>query len=105
MGVCLLTCHRWVHAPPIDGTFVVNFADYFQRITNDNYVSTVHRAQNYSGKERISMPFFFGFNRNESCGVLDSCIEEGEKARYEEISCDDWVRKRVEAMHRKGEEK
>jgi isopenicillin N synthase-like dioxygenase len=96
---------QWVHAPPVRGTFVVNFADYFQRITNDLYVSTVHRAQNYSGRERISMPFFFGFNRNESCGVLDSCVREGEKKRYEEIGCDEWVRRRVEAMHRTEEVK
>lgn len=95
---------QWVHAPPMEGTFVVNFADYMQRITNDKYVSTVHRAQNYSGKERISMPFFFGFNRNESCGVLDNCVAAGEEKRYEEIGCEEWVRSRVKAMHRSEEE-
>jgi isopenicillin N synthase-like dioxygenase len=92
---------QWLHAPPIEGTFVVNFADYMQRITNDRYVSTVHRAQNFSGKERISMPFFFGFNREQSCGVLDCCVGEDGLRKYEEIGCDEWVRRRVEAMHRK----
>ena len=96
---------QWIHAPPIRGTFVVNFADYMQRITNDRYVSTVHRAQNYSGKERVSMPFFFGFNLNESCGVLDSCVAEGEERRYEEVGCQQWVQRRVRAMHRTEEEK
>lgn len=96
---------QWLNAPPVPGTFVVNFADYFQRITNDRYVSTVHRAQNYSGRERISMPFFFGFNRNESCSVLPSCVPEGEQPKYEEIGCDEWVTRRVEAMHRTGEAK
>ncbi|KAI1734299.1 2OG-Fe(II) oxygenase [Xylaria scruposa] len=94
---------QWINAKPIPGTFVVNIADYMQRITNDRYVSTVHRAQNYSGKERISMPFFFGFNLNESCGVLDSCVGEGEEKKYGEISCEEWVQRRARAMHREGE--
>ncbi|KAI1076411.1 Clavaminate synthase-like protein [Whalleya microplaca] len=91
---------QWINAKPIPGSFVVNIADYMQRITNDRYVSTVHRAQNLSGNERVSMPFFFGFNLNESCGVLDSCVAEGQEKKYEEISCIEWVRKRVAAMHK-----
>ncbi|KAI1864959.1 uncharacterized protein JN550_008505 [Neoarthrinium moseri] len=91
---------QWLKAKPIEGTFVVNIADYMQRITNDLYVSTIHRVQNWSGKERISMPFFFGFNLNESCDVLDSCVAPGEKKKYQEISCHDWVKKRVEEMNR-----
>ncbi len=94
---------QWINAKPIPGTFVVNIADYMQRITNDRYVSTVHRVQNYSGRERISMPFFFGFNRNESCGVLDNCVAEGEEKKYREISCEEWVQRRARAMHREGE--
>lgn len=90
---------QWLNAAPIEGTFVVNIADYLQRITNDIYVSTVHRARNLSGKERISMPLFFGFGLNEKCGVLESCVGEGRPARYEEISCKDWVKLRVKAMH------
>ncbi|KAI1202163.1 2OG-Fe(II) oxygenase [Nemania serpens] len=94
---------QWINARPVAGTFVVNIADYMQRITNDRYVSTVHRAQNRSGKERISMPFFFGFNLNESCGVLDCCVAEGEERKYGEISCEEWVQRRARAMHREGE--
>jgi len=94
---------QWINAKPIPGTFVVNIADYMQRITNGRYVSTVHRAQNYSGKERISMPFFFGFNLNESCGVLDSCVAEGEEKKYGEISCEEWVQRRARAMYKGGE--
>lgn len=39
---------------------------------------------------RLSMPFFFGFNFNEKCGVLPSCVSEDNPARYEPISCGDW---------------
>jgi isopenicillin N synthase-like dioxygenase len=90
---------EWLNAAPIEGTFVVNIGDYLQRITNDLYVSTVHRVKNLSGKERISMPLFFGFGLNERCGVLESCINEERPARYEEISCKEWVELRAKAMH------
>lgn len=132
---------QWLNAPPVPGTFVVNIADYLQRITNGMYVSTVHRAINNgagggggggsgSGRsshsstsspspsltghnttpkqqqqqqhtgERVSMPFFFGFNMDESCAVLDSCVAaSGGVARYDEVSCYDWVQRRIRAMH------
>ncbi|KAH7635451.1 hypothetical protein B0T09DRAFT_23284 [Sordaria sp. MPI-SDFR-AT-0083] len=92
---------QWLNAKPIPGTFVVNFGDYMQRITNDKYVSTVHRVQNYSGRERLSMAFFFGFNLNETCEVLDSCVdvEKGEEKKYEAVSCWEWTQRRVRMMH------
>jgi isopenicillin N synthase-like dioxygenase len=89
---------QWIHAPPIPGTLVVNVADYMQRMTNDKYVSAVHRARNVSGKERVSIPFFWGFGLNKSCGVLDSCLEEGEERKYEEIKCLDWLDLRTSYM-------
>lgn len=90
---------QWIYAPPIEGTLVVNMADYMQRITNDLYQSTVHRARNTSGRERVSMPFFFGFNPNESCGVLDCCVGADGVRRYEEVSCREWVNRRFKMMN------
>jgi isopenicillin N synthase-like dioxygenase len=90
---------QWLNARPLPGTLVVNIGDYLQRITNDRYVSTVHRAQNRSGRERVSMPFFFGFGMHESCGVLDTCVAEGETRKYEEVSCREWVARRLRASH------
>ncbi|KAM7220117.1 hypothetical protein V8F06_004445 [Rhypophila decipiens] len=102
--------YQWLYAKPIPGTFVVNFGDYMQRITNDRYPSTVHRVQNYlpagssegghSG-ERLSIAFFFGFNQNETVEVLDSCVDyaKGEKKNYEAVSCFEWNLRRFKAMH------
>ncbi|KAH9884543.1 2OG-Fe(II) oxygenase [Xylariomycetidae sp. FL2044] len=96
---------QWLNARPVEGTFVVNIGDYLQRITNDRFVSTVHRAKNFKQAERFSMPFFFGFNFNETCGVLPSCIDEEHPAKYEPISCQEWVRLRFEATNIKSEKK
>ena len=89
---------QWLRAPPVPGTLTVNMGDYLQYITNGKYKSTVHRVQNISGTERVSMPFFFGFNLNESCGVLESCVEPGDAKQLDEISCLEWVKRRMTAM-------
>jgi isopenicillin N synthase-like dioxygenase len=51
---------QWLNAKPIEGTFVINIGDYLMRISNDRFISTVHRAKNLKATERFSMPFFFG---------------------------------------------
>ena len=86
---------QWIAAKPVEGTLVVNIGDYLQRITNDKYVSTVHCARNWSGRERVSMPFFWGFGLHESCQVLESCLGDAGTSKYEEIKCVDWVERRL----------
>lgn len=78
---------RWTGATQIPGTFVVNIGYFLRRVGNDRSVSTVHRVSSRAQEDRISMPFIFGFDVNEKVGVLDSCIAEGEVARYEPVSC------------------
>lgn len=78
---------QWIMAQPIPGTIVVNIGDYMMRLTNDRFKSTVHRVFNRTTVDRISMPMFFGFNFNEKCGVLPTCTDEANPAKYEPISC------------------
>lgn len=78
---------QWVKVPPIPDTFVLNIGDFLQRLSNDRFKSTVHRVFNVAPVERYSMPFFFGFNFNEKCGVLPSCVSEENPAKYEPITC------------------
>ncbi|KAH8669074.1 2OG-Fe(II) oxygenase superfamily protein [Xylariales sp. PMI_506] len=83
---------EWIWATPIAGTIVVNIGDFLARLTNDRYKSTVHRAyhRGRSERERISMPFFFGFNFDAECAVLPSCVDEEHPAKYEPITCGKW---------------
>ena len=43
---------QWIKATPIENTFVVNIADYMQRLSNDMFKSTVHRVFNRSTVDR-----------------------------------------------------
>jgi isopenicillin N synthase-like dioxygenase len=51
--------NEWIKTPIID-TFVVNMADSLMRWTNDLFQSTVLRAINISGMQRLSIPLFWG---------------------------------------------
>jgi len=89
---------QWIKASPIKDTIVVNIGDYLMRLSNDRFKSTVHRVYNRSTMDRYSMPFFFGFNFNEKCGVLPTCTDENNPPKYEPISCGDWCQLRFQQM-------
>lgn len=78
---------QWIRVPPIADTFVVNIGDFLARLSNDRFRSTVHRVYNHAPVDRYSMPFFFGFNFNEKCGVLPTCTSESNPPKYDPITC------------------
>ncbi|CAK7235860.1 hypothetical protein SCUCBS95973_009410 [Sporothrix curviconia] len=88
---------RWIKASPIPGTIVVNTADFLTRLSNGKFKSTVHRVFNQSEHDRISMPFFFGFNPDEILSVVPTCIDEDHPAKYEPISCGQYMMRRFAA--------
>ena len=89
---------EWIKASPIQDTIVVNIGDHLIRLSNDRFQSTVHRVYTRSTADRNSMPFFFGFNFNEKCGVLPTCTDENNPPKYEPISCGDWCQLRFQQM-------
>ena len=60
---------RWVPAPAVEGSFIINVADFLMRWTNGVYKSTVHRVVNRTKQERYSVPFFFSINYDQSVEV------------------------------------
>jgi isopenicillin N synthase-like dioxygenase len=78
---------QWLKAPPKPGSIIVNIGDFLMRLSNDRFKSTVHRVYNHATVDRFSIPFFFGFNFNEQCGVLPTCTDENNPPKYEPITC------------------
>lgn len=82
---------KWIQAPPISGCLVVNIADCLMRMTNNTFVSTVHRVVNNSGDKRYSIPFFFGFNQSMMMDPIPTCVSEANPYRYKVKSIKEYL--------------
>ncbi|MBL7715823.1 MAG: isopenicillin N synthase family oxygenase [Bdellovibrionales bacterium] len=58
-GLEVKTPSGWTEVPPEKGTLICNIGDMLDLMTGGLYRSTLHRVKNRSGKDRLSMPFFF----------------------------------------------
>ena len=63
---------KWIDAPPIDGTIVVNLGEMIQLATQGYFLATPHRVLNVERQQedggRFSMPYFWNPR-------LDFCVE------------------------------
>ena len=81
---------QWFHAPPIEGTLIVNVADLLSRWTGGIYKSTPHRVVNSSGQERLSI--VLAFDPDPETLINPGEIPEIEKNTNEEpITCGDYL--------------
>ena len=78
----------WIHAPPIDGTLVVNVGDLLSRWTDGQYKSTPHRVVNTSGQERLSLVLAFDPDPET---MIDARDIPGLAPKDDPISCGDYL--------------
>jgi isopenicillin N synthase-like dioxygenase len=86
---------RWIPAPPIPGTLVINVADLLARWTNDRYASTPHRVINRSGRERLSIATFHDPDYKAMVDPRDLGTPQAE-CRYEPILAGEHIVGRIE---------
>ena len=81
----------WVEGTPVRGSFVINIGDLIQKLTNDIYLANMHRVINTSGRERYSIPFFYGPDWDTIVECLPSCTGPDRPARYAPVKAGDYV--------------
>jgi isopenicillin N synthase-like dioxygenase len=85
---------RWIAAPPIEGTLVVNIGDLLARWSNDRFRSTLHRVVNRSGKRRLSIPVFYDPDTDAVIDPRDMGLAPGEAARHAPVTAGDYIMSR-----------
>ncbi|KAK3381132.1 putative gibberellin 20 oxidase [Podospora didyma] len=85
----------WHPVTPILDAYVVNIGDMMERWTNDKYTSTLHRALSpVSKQDRYSVAFFNEGLLDQVVECISTCLEPGEKPKYEPVTVEDHLRMR-----------
>lgn len=87
--------NEWISAQAIEGSFIVNVADFLMRWTNGVYKSTIHRVVNRTPIERYSIPFFFSINYDCVVETLPTCVSTENPARYPPIRAGQYILDRL----------
>ena len=83
---------KWIDAPYIPDSFVMNVGDMLHRWSNGLLLSTPHRVINRSGRERYSCPFFFDPDVSIEVMPLPSCITLDNPKRFDSIVYGEFLR-------------
>ncbi|MFT5356006.1 MAG: isopenicillin N synthase-like dioxygenase [Polyangiales bacterium] len=91
---------EWLPIHAIPGQIIVDTGDMMSRITNNMIPATTHRVVNPKGdpRPRYSMPFFVHPHLDVDLEVLESCIPEGETAKYPPINNEEFLLERLKAI-------
>lgn len=92
---------RWIDAPRIPGTFVVNVGDMLHRWSNGRLKSTPHRVINRSGQPRYSCPFFYDPNVSTDIAPLPSTVTAQTPALFAPINFGEFLRGELEAGYQR----
>jgi isopenicillin N synthase-like dioxygenase len=78
---------RWMKAPRIPGSLVINSGDMCRRWTNDRFLSTQHFAINPTpDRPRYAAPFFFAPNTDFTIRCLETCCGPDNPPRYPDVT-------------------
>jgi len=97
---------RWIAAPAIPGTAIVNTGDLISRWTNGMFRSSPHRVVNPTGpaanKDRYSFVLFHSPNPDAVISCLDTCQGPDNPAKFAPVTAGEHLRARAEASRRHG---
>ncbi len=90
---------RWIDAPTIADTFVINIGDMLQLWSNDLFVSTPHRVINASGRERYSIATFYDPDFDARVECLPNCASADNPPRHAPLIAGDYISSRYDGSY------
>lgn len=82
---------KWIDAPSMPGTFLVNGGDLLRRWTNNRFLATPHRVINRSGQERYAVPFFMDCSYDWRMTCPPTCVSPDHPAEYEALTYPEYL--------------
>ncbi|CAN1151707.1 1-aminocyclopropane-1-carboxylate oxidase homolog 1 [Linum perenne] len=92
-GLQVLRHNSWIDVPYVPGALVVNIGDMLQLISNDRFISALHRVRAKNVGPRISIATFFGHGSTKSTrlyGPIKELVSEKDPPKYKEITIGDF---------------
>lgn len=90
----------WLDVLPREDALVVNVGDMLHRWTNGMLLSTPHRVDNRSGRERYSVPFFYDPHVETEIVPLDACVVATTgTADFEPLQFGSFLRSEIEVSY------
>ncbi|MEV8267757.1 2-oxoglutarate and iron-dependent oxygenase domain-containing protein [Microbacterium sp. NPDC076911] len=91
---------NWHDVSPDDGALLVNLGDITARLTNDKWMSTLHRVKppvvDGTIQRRRSVAYFHSFDWDAVVSPLPQCVDAGEEALYEPITVHDHLHAKLQ---------
>lgn len=94
---------KWLAAPLIENTYVINIGDMMARWTNDRWVSTLHRVVSPTEEEgglrrqRQSIAYFLNPNFDANVNCIPTCLAIDESALYRPVKAGRYLSERFNA--------
>jgi isopenicillin N synthase-like dioxygenase len=90
---------RWHDVSPEDGALLVNLGDLTARLTNERWLSTLHRVKppviDGTIQRRRSAAFFHDGNADAVVAPLPACVDERHPPLYRPVTVDQHVRAKL----------
>ncbi|CAN1312120.1 1-aminocyclopropane-1-carboxylate oxidase homolog 1 [Linum perenne] len=104
-GLQVLRHNSWIDVPCLPEAMVVNIGDMLQLISNDKFISALHRVRAKNAGPRLSIATFFGHATSKGSskftrlyGPIKELVSEKNPPKYKEITIRDFYR----ASYEKG---